>query len=450
MAKREKTKKTHKNNLVDQSVYDAYKDSIPEDQIWDYQVEGLQKPHIRKPFENATLKKYVVIVTLVIAIGLSIFFSFWILHNDPFKYTVLEDGSTELTRFSNPGELLELRVDYVVSELKSNTWFEKNDKGENEKHVEYELVLDETTPVSAIHEYAFNCDEKIRVIEIGKDVTYIDEKAFYSCYALREIRVDDGNPNYCDIDGVLYNKDCTTLICYPIDHDAYLRERFNWHVLNEKGEEIQPWPTEDWKKKGLDKYNEYYTREYEDQVNTYVVPSTVKRIAPLAFNYSELFRLYLPEGLERLETMAIFRNWHIERVDTYTGEYKGDEPLNEKFIPATENVKYSLPDSLTYIGSDCFNSAIEMDYIYIPENVTYIGHHAFWGAARKEDGRLFGLYEIHLARSEEAFKEVECGPSWKGEYDNGLFPKTSSVIYGETRLPLPEAETPATDTAPAK
>ena len=163
-------------------------------------------------------------------------------------------------------------------------------------------------------------------------------------------------------------------------------------------------------------------------MNTYVVPATVKIIGELAFNYSDLFRVYLPEGLERLETLAFFRNWHLERVDTYTGE------AAEGALPAAEQIKPSLPDSLTFIGSDCFNSAIEMDYMYIPANVTEIGHHAFWGAARKEDGKLIGLYEIHAALDEAAFKsKVTVGDQWTGEYDNGLFPKKVPVIYAAKR-----------------
>ena len=417
MAKKEKKVKS---NLIDQSAYDSYKNAIPEDEIWTYQIEGLQKPLIRKSVDNARVKKIVITIVLVIAVSISIFFSFYILHNDPFKYTALDNGGTELTRFSNPGEIYELRIDFVVSDLQSESYVEKNDAGESVRRTKYTLVTDETAPITAIHEYAFNCDERILRIEIGANVTSIDRKAFYSCYALREIRVDADNPNYCDIDGVLFSKDGTELICYPIDRDAYLRDKY--------GYTDQYWPTENWKAEGKDKYNDLYTREYEDKVNTYVVPATVKVIGDLAMNYSDLFRIYLPEGLERLETLALFRNWHLERVDTYTGAVAEGE------IPAEDQIKPSLPDSLTYIGSDCFNSAIEMDYIYIPANVTCIGHHAFWGAARKEKGGLIGLYEIHAALDEETFKaQVDAGDQWTGQYDNGLFPKNVPVLYGESR-----------------
>ena len=429
MAKEKKEKKQH-SNLIDQSVYDAYKDAIPEDRIWDFQIEGLQKPLIHKTVENARMKKIVITVVLVIAVSISIFFSFYILHNDPFKYKTLEDGRTELTRFSNPGEIYELRIDSRVTEVNAESYIEKNEAGESVRRTRYHLTRDESDPIDVVHEYAFNCDEKIRRIEIGKDVLEIDDKAFYSCYALREIRVDAENPNYKDIDGVLFTKDGTRLICYPIDHDAYLREKY--------GYDGQFWPTDQWKKQGLDKYNEQYTEQYEAQVNTYFVPDTVKTIGPLAFNYSELFHVYLPEGLERLETMAFFRNWHLEKIETYDGDF-ADAAKSGPDSKAPE-IKESLPDSLTYIGSDCFNSAIEMDYMYIPANVTYIGHHAFWGAARNDkdsetkERTLTGLYEIHVALDEETFKaQVDRGDQWTGQYDTWLFPKNVEVVYGEAR-----------------
>lgn len=377
----------HKNQLADQSEYDSFKNSIPEDEIWTYQIEGLQPPHIGKEFKNAALKKTVVIIVLLVAISLSIYLSVRAVHSDTFSFSDLGDGSYELIKFSNPGNITELTVDYV--------------NGDTEK------------PITVLHEYAFNCDEKITEIRLGKDIREIDGKTFYTCNSLKAIYVDKDNAYYCDLDGVLYNKDCTQLICYPIDHDLYLREK--------SGYEKQYWPED-----------AEYDQAYIDRINTYVVPDTVTVIGKLAFNYSELFYVYLPEGLETLETMAFFRNWHLCGIYSYSGR-----EISENGIPCGI-VQLSLPDSLQFIGSDCFNSAIEMDYMYIPKNVSYIGHHAFWGAARKENGNLIGLYEIHAALDKEVFQgSVYTGDQWTGQYDNGAFPKNVPVLYGESRRSLP-------------
>ena len=32
--------------------------NIPEDEIWTYRIDGLQEPHINKPFKNAKIKKF--------------------------------------------------------------------------------------------------------------------------------------------------------------------------------------------------------------------------------------------------------------------------------------------------------------------------------------------------------------------------------------------------------
>ena len=51
---------------------------------------------------------------------------------------------------------------------------------------------------------------------ISDGVTSIENNAFNGCSSLRSINVDSNNPNYSSVDGVLFNKDQTTLIQYPI------------------------------------------------------------------------------------------------------------------------------------------------------------------------------------------------------------------------------------------
>ena len=48
---------------------------IPEDEIWTYKIDGLAEPHINKPFTNFTLKKIIFTVLILIAVGLSMYFS---------------------------------------------------------------------------------------------------------------------------------------------------------------------------------------------------------------------------------------------------------------------------------------------------------------------------------------------------------------------------------------
>ena len=60
----------------------------------------------------------------------------------------------------------------------------------------------------------FGCDG-LTGIEIPQSVTVIGESAFSDCERLRDIQVDGKNANYTSIDGVLFSKDGTRLLQYP-------------------------------------------------------------------------------------------------------------------------------------------------------------------------------------------------------------------------------------------
>ena len=52
-------------------------------------------------------------------------------------------------------------------------------------------------------------------VTIPDEVTSIGEYAFRNCDKLTAIIVDTANPAYCSLDGVLFNKNVTTLVAYP-------------------------------------------------------------------------------------------------------------------------------------------------------------------------------------------------------------------------------------------
>ena len=71
--------------------------------------------------------------------------------------------------------------------------------------------------VTQIKAWAFEKDKYIYAtqINIPSTVKVIGEGAFYGISTLQAINVDPANPNYCDIDGVLFSADKSTLISYP-------------------------------------------------------------------------------------------------------------------------------------------------------------------------------------------------------------------------------------------
>lgn len=76
--------------------------------------------------------------------------------------------------------------------------------------------------VTSIGANAFDGCTSLSGLSIGKGLASIGNRALYSCTSLSSITVDPSNPNYSsDVNGVLFNKNKTTLIQYPVGRTAY-------------------------------------------------------------------------------------------------------------------------------------------------------------------------------------------------------------------------------------
>ena len=75
--------------------------------------------------------------------------------------------------------------------------------------------------VTSIGDSAFRRCKNLTSITIPEGITSIGYDAFYMCSSLTSINVSENNKNYCSVDGVLFNKDKTELIQYPIKKRRY-------------------------------------------------------------------------------------------------------------------------------------------------------------------------------------------------------------------------------------
>ncbi|MBE6835023.1 MAG: hypothetical protein E7515_02080 [Ruminococcaceae bacterium] len=427
--KKDKTKKENTAPEVEEEILD-----IPEDEIWTYQIEGLAPPKIGVSYANAKGKKATFIILISIAVILSLYFSVRaLLNTGDLEYKAVDSGY-ELVQFSNNGLVKTFNVDKVAdidnSKIEAGAMIAGGAENEEDINMDF-LTYDNEKTVTEIHEYAFNCDATLRVINIGKDVTKIDNKAFYSCWALQCIYVDEANPNYCDVDGVLYNKDKTEIICYPIDHDKYLRQEFGYtDLVDDNGNPMEElWgPTE--------KYDEGFFRQYNEKVRTYVVPSTVEKIGPLCFNYANVDTYYLPDGLKEIGTLAFFDCGNMHNIYSYVPTADGVSETRYTGRESLGGIYLSLPESLETIGSDAFTRDRGLSYIYIPENVKSIGHHAFWDSVYKDGSELKGITQMNIAADEATFKTYQIGSSWRPKYDYLLFKKNIDTVYNAERQPV--------------
>lgn len=81
------------------------------------------------------------------------------------------------------------------------------------------VIIPEKSPegdiVTTIDTLAFYGNKTIKTIQIPSTVTRIGERCFGNCSSLVYISVDPANIAFCDIDGVLYSADLSTLLHFP-------------------------------------------------------------------------------------------------------------------------------------------------------------------------------------------------------------------------------------------
>ena len=69
--------------------------------------------------------------------------------------------------------------------------------------------------VTVIRDRAFNKCISLNSITIPKSVQDIDTYSFFGCTSLEAINVAGSNKNYADVNGILFSKDKTKIVCYP-------------------------------------------------------------------------------------------------------------------------------------------------------------------------------------------------------------------------------------------
>ena len=211
----------------------------------------------------------------------------------------------------------------------------------------------------------YNCP--ITKITIPASVTNIDSHAFEGAVCLENIDVSASNKYFSSVDGVLFNKDKTELICYP---------------------------------------------EGKKQTS-YTIPNTVKKIKDGAFHLAEFKSLTISNNITHIESGAISWCWSLESVaigsgvksiDTTWGVFEGCGSLkqitvsdeNEYFTSVdgvlfnkdkTElirypqgktNKTYTVPSTVTTIGSNAFGRCENLTSIILGNNVSLIDWNAFY------------------------------------------------------------------------
>ena len=201
--------------------------------------------------------------------------------------------------------------------------------------------------VTEIGVYAFKGCTSLTSITIPNSVTNIGDSTFWGCSSLTAIYVAVDNKNYTSVNGVLFNKDKTALICYPAG-----KTDKSYNITN-----------------SVTSIGDYAFNGCSS-LTSVTIPNSVTEIGGSAFvGCASLKSITIPNSVTSIGDMAFYKCSSLTSI--------------------------TIPDSVTSIGSSAFSDCSKLRSITIPNSVTSIGAWAFNGCT--------GLTAINVAMENQNY-----------------------------------------------
>ena len=194
--------------------------------------------------------------------------------------------------------------------------------------------------VRSIGRSAFLYCSSLTSVTIGKSATSIGTYAFSGCSSLTSFTVDKSNPVYKSEDGVLFNKDGTTLLTYPIGKTKTA------YTIPNSVTEIGSWAFEEC-----------------SSLTSVTIGNSVTSIGAFAF-----------DGCSGLTSV------NISDLEAWCKIAFNSNPLNyahHLFLNGEEIKDLVIPNSVTSIGNIAFYECSGLTSVTISNSVTSIGDRAF-------------------------------------------------------------------------
>ena len=254
--------------------------------------------------------------------------------------------------------------------------------------------------VTSIEYSAFQNCTALTQVNIPSSVTSIEYSAFQNCTALTAINVESGNTAYCSENGILFNKDKTTLITYPAGKPE----------------------------------------------TTYNIPNSVTSIGNSAFtSCSTLKQVSIPSSVTSIRNSAFSGCTALTQV---TIPSSVTSIGNMAFYYCTALKQVNIPSSVTSIGDMAFSYCFALKQVNIGNSVTSIGNSTFSGCSALAEMTILatvpptvGGYafdgvnrEIPVSVPAESLKDYQAAVVWK-EFTN-LHAMPTGTLHNPQQLPV--------------
>lgn len=375
--------------------------------------------------------------------------------------------------------------EYVLNE--EGTYAITDYDGDNER-VEIPSHID-GIPVTEIRNYSLYNNYEITKIVIPETIRKIGGCALRGNSNLIDVEVHEDNPYFCDIDGVVFNKDCTVIIMYPEGKEG--AEYTIPSTVTEIGDYCFSWTNletinlpQNLKKinnrafygmnllKGIDLPKTLEVIDdgvfYDcEKIESIVVPDSVTKIGFNAFaSCNGLKSIHIGNGVEEFETNLFFECSNLETISVSNGNkvftvengvlYNKDKTEIIKYPPKKVDTKYIMPSSVKtinrnafydveYLENIVFSSVLEkiddeaisfckaLKTVDIPDSVTYFGYNFMHceSLERAYIGKSVESIEFYSTfRDCHSLKSIRVSP------DNANYSSKDGVLFNKDKTVL--------------
>ena len=220
--------------------------------------------------------------------------------------------------------------------------------------------------LTTISNWAFSSCSNLKSINIPSRVSSIGSGILDYCQNLEKIEVADDNAYFCDVNGVLFNKNMTLLLQYPSGKND------NEYSIPNTVTEIGG-----------------YSFIYSDSLTKIIIPDSVKKIGYDAFAYcNALVSLDIPASVTWIGSAPCrdarnLTSINVDANNVYYCDIDGvlftkDMKSIIQYPKNKADTYYAVPNGVTIIEDYCFSQCLNLNKISLPYGIVEIRDRAFY------------------------------------------------------------------------